>query len=294
MKGIKKNEQGSYQDEVLDDSNPQQGGISYPRNSSGCRASGGRAKMSRRDVSRVKNPRKIFVGGLPGTVNDQEFREFFRQFGTVMDSAVIFDSNTRRSRGFGFVTFKEESVAQGLLGGGNGKQQIGSVVIRGKMCEVKPAEPKVDSSSRAQHEEAFSAAPSDPYYAPQPPHSPFADFVTLEPYFPYQQPSHMPHESCPPMPPVLMHPLSYPMPYSLPHPPVMYTNAAFSHPQPFYPIANHPYEHPPMHAMLHCAILTDDSDSTNPDNSQHANHSHDVHDHIAAAPDPLSSTSTDT
>ena len=42
------------------------------------------------------------------SVTDEEFREFFEQFGTLIDSVVMFDRETRRSRGFGFVTFEEE------------------------------------------------------------------------------------------------------------------------------------------------------------------------------------------
>jgi RNA recognition motif-containing protein len=42
------------------------------------------------------------------SVTEEEFREFFEQFGTLIDSVVMFDRETRRSRGFGFVTFEEE------------------------------------------------------------------------------------------------------------------------------------------------------------------------------------------
>lgn len=40
-------------------------------------------------------------------VTDEEFNEFFSQFGTVVDSTVMFDRETRRSRGFGFVTYED-------------------------------------------------------------------------------------------------------------------------------------------------------------------------------------------
>ena len=48
---------------------------------------------------------KIFVGGLAPGVNDQEFAEYFKPFGTITDSCVMIDHNTGRPRGFGFVTF---------------------------------------------------------------------------------------------------------------------------------------------------------------------------------------------
>jgi len=41
-------------------------------------------------------------------VTDGEFLRFFERFGTVIDSVVMFDRDTRRSRGFGFVTFEDQ------------------------------------------------------------------------------------------------------------------------------------------------------------------------------------------
>ena len=40
-------------------------------------------------------------------MTEDEFREFFEQFGEIVDSVVMFDRETQRSRGFGFVTYKD-------------------------------------------------------------------------------------------------------------------------------------------------------------------------------------------
>ena len=42
------------------------------------------------------------------TVSDEEFLHFFEQFGPIIDSVVMLDRVTKRSRGFGFVTFAHE------------------------------------------------------------------------------------------------------------------------------------------------------------------------------------------
>jgi len=89
-----------------------------------------------------KDPRKLFVGGLPTDVTEEEFLLFFQQFGEVLDSVVMIDRETRRSRGFGFVTFAESQVAQSILAIGGGVDGIGRLEMRGKVCEVKPAEPR--------------------------------------------------------------------------------------------------------------------------------------------------------
>jgi RNA-binding protein Musashi len=52
--------------------------------------------------------KKIFVGGLAPSVGDQDFRQYFEEFGKITDAVVMIDRDTQRSRGFGFVTFEEE------------------------------------------------------------------------------------------------------------------------------------------------------------------------------------------
>ena len=45
-------------------------------------------------------------------------REFFSQFGKVVDATVMLDRETGRSKGFGFVSFENANV-EPLLGFGN-------------------------------------------------------------------------------------------------------------------------------------------------------------------------------
>jgi len=98
--------------------------------------------------SRLRTPptehdnRKLFVGGLPTDVSEHGFLEFFQQFGEVLDSVVMVDRLTKRSRGFGFVTFAKEDDANSLLTDIPNKS--GYVTINGKQCEVKASTPKVD------------------------------------------------------------------------------------------------------------------------------------------------------
>lgn len=55
--------------------------------------------------------RRLYVGNLPYTVEEQELRELFEKHGTVRSVSVIRDRETRRSRGFGFVEFEEPDPA---------------------------------------------------------------------------------------------------------------------------------------------------------------------------------------
>lgn len=120
-----------------------------------------------------RDSRKLFVGGLPAGLTGDEFRSIFEKFGSILDSVVIIDRNTKRSRGFGFVTFEDPIVAHKLLHSnvpvkdkprdGSFRRQTpegdridnsahvttaglsGSIFIRGKKCEIKASEPKEPS-----------------------------------------------------------------------------------------------------------------------------------------------------
>uniref|UniRef100_A0ABI7X1J2 RRM domain-containing protein n=1 Tax=Felis catus TaxID=9685 RepID=A0ABI7X1J2_FELCA len=49
--------------------------------------------------------RKLFIGGLSFETTDESLRNHFEQRGTLTDCVVMRDPNTKRSRGFGFVTY---------------------------------------------------------------------------------------------------------------------------------------------------------------------------------------------
>ncbi|XP_067929016.1 heterogeneous nuclear ribonucleoprotein 87F-like isoform X2 [Watersipora subatra] len=55
--------------------------------------------------------RKVFVGGLHPETDDEAMKSYFSKYGEILDCIVMKDSQTRRSRGFGFVAFdKSECV----------------------------------------------------------------------------------------------------------------------------------------------------------------------------------------
>ena len=56
------------------------------------------------------------MGGISPEVDEEEFREFFSQFGKVMDATLMTDRETGRPRGFGFITFEDsKGVEEALL-----------------------------------------------------------------------------------------------------------------------------------------------------------------------------------
>ncbi|KAG2720652.1 hypothetical protein I3760_02G045100 [Carya illinoinensis] len=54
---------------------------------------------------------KIFVGGLAWETQRDTMRRYFDQFGEILEAVVITDKNSGRSKGYGFVTFKDPEAA---------------------------------------------------------------------------------------------------------------------------------------------------------------------------------------
>ncbi|KAI4340009.1 hypothetical protein MLD38_024889 [Melastoma candidum] len=84
--------------------------------------------------------KKIFVGGIPSSVTEDELKDFFSKYGKVVEHEIIRDRMTNRSRGFGFVIFDSEEVVDEILFEGN------MIDLAGSKVEIKKAEPKKPSN----------------------------------------------------------------------------------------------------------------------------------------------------
>jgi len=73
----------------------------------------------------------MFVGGLAPSVTTERLREYFSQYGKVIDATVMVDRDSSRSKGFGFVTFDDQSGAERLFG-------MPGLEIDGKMVRLHP------------------------------------------------------------------------------------------------------------------------------------------------------------
>ncbi|XP_074365473.1 heterogeneous nuclear ribonucleoprotein 1-like isoform X1 [Apium graveolens] len=84
--------------------------------------------------------KKIFVGGIPTSVTEEELKDFFSKYGNVVEHEIIRDHTTKRSRGFGFVVFDSEQVVDNILVDTN------KIDMNGTQVEIKKAEPKKSSN----------------------------------------------------------------------------------------------------------------------------------------------------
>jgi len=91
-------------------------------------------------LDKEQQSRKIFVGGLAPSVSDMDFRVYFEKYGRISDAVVMFDRQTQRSRGFGFITFEAHGAVEEVF-------QDEPHELKGKTVEVKRAEPKEAKSA---------------------------------------------------------------------------------------------------------------------------------------------------
>eukprot|EP00916_Digyalum_oweni_P002307 GHVL01004204.1.p1 GENE.GHVL01004204.1~~GHVL01004204.1.p1 ORF type:complete len:188 (+),score=26.79 GHVL01004204.1:60-623(+) len=85
----------------------------------GFRGGGGRGGGGRRDYGgndldpNAEQFRKLFIGGLSYVTDENSLRSHFETWGEIVDCVVMRDPNTKKSRGFGFITYKDaDSIDQ--------------------------------------------------------------------------------------------------------------------------------------------------------------------------------------
>lgn len=100
----------------------------------------------------------IFVGDLSNEVNDEVLLQAFSAFGTISEARVMWDMKTGRSRGYGFVAFRDRSDAEKALSSMDG-EWLGSRAIRCNWANQK-GQPSIAQQQALQ---AMGMTPTTPY-----------------------------------------------------------------------------------------------------------------------------------
>ncbi|KAG6392854.1 hypothetical protein SASPL_147082 [Salvia splendens] len=80
---------------------------------------------------------RMYVGNLPWQVDNARLMELFSEHGEVVDARVVFDRETGRSRGFGFVTMSTEAELNDAIAALDG-QNVDGRAIRVNVAEQRP------------------------------------------------------------------------------------------------------------------------------------------------------------
>lgn len=82
--------------------------------------------------------KKIYVGNLPFSTSEDEVRELFEQFGTILTIKLVADRETGKFRGFGFIEMADEE-ADAAIDALNGTN-VGGRIIRVNQARERGAQ----------------------------------------------------------------------------------------------------------------------------------------------------------
>lgn len=80
---------------------------------------------------------RIYVGNLPWEVDNSRLEQVFSEHGKVVSAQVVYDRETGRSRGFGFVTMSDETEMNDAIAALDG-QSLEGRTIRVSVAEDRP------------------------------------------------------------------------------------------------------------------------------------------------------------
>ncbi|XP_076024457.1 RNA-binding protein Musashi homolog 2b isoform X3 [Genypterus blacodes] len=87
------------------------------------------------------DPGKMFIGGLSWQTSPDSLRDYFTKFGEIRECMVMRDPTTKRSRGFGFVTFTDAASVDKVLA--QQHHELDSKTIDPKVAFPRRAQPKM-------------------------------------------------------------------------------------------------------------------------------------------------------
>ncbi|XP_031428116.1 RNA-binding protein Musashi homolog 2 isoform X3 [Clupea harengus] len=87
------------------------------------------------------DPGKMFIGGLSWQTSPDSLRDYFSKFGEIRECMVMRDPTTKRSRGFGFVTFADAASVDKVLA--QTHHELDSKTIDPKVAFPRRTQPKM-------------------------------------------------------------------------------------------------------------------------------------------------------
>uniref|UniRef100_A0A3Q3QJ87 RRM domain-containing protein n=1 Tax=Monopterus albus TaxID=43700 RepID=A0A3Q3QJ87_MONAL len=97
-----------------------------------------------REAKEPEQLRKLFIGGLSFETTEESLRAHFEQWGSLTDCVVMRDPNSKRSRGFGFVTYSSVGEVDDAMKARPHK-------VDGRVVEPKRAVSREDSNKPGAH-----------------------------------------------------------------------------------------------------------------------------------------------
>nr|XP_046247584.1 DAZ-associated protein 1 isoform X6 [Scatophagus argus] len=97
---------------------------------------------------------KLFVGGLDWSTTQETLRNYFSQYGEVVDCVIMKDKTTNQSRGFGFVKFKDPNCVRTVL-------ETKPHNLDGRNIDPKPCTPRGMQPEKSRTKEGWKGSKAD-------------------------------------------------------------------------------------------------------------------------------------
>ena len=93
----------------------------------------------------------IYVSNLSFSVQDEDLKEFFTEYGEVTSAKVITDKFTGKSRGFGFVEMSDDEAAKKAIA------ELDQATVDNRTIRVQEAKPKEEKAGGVTEDELDGA-----------------------------------------------------------------------------------------------------------------------------------------
>ena len=84
----------------------------------------------------------LYISNLSYNISDEDLRQLFADYGEITSAKVIMDSETGRSRGFGFVELSDDELAKKAI------EELNQASYDGKVINITEARPREDRGDR--------------------------------------------------------------------------------------------------------------------------------------------------
>ena len=84
----------------------------------------------------------IYVGNLSYEVTEDDLKQMFEEYGSIVKAIIIKDRETGRSKGFGFVEMNEQEDGKKAI------QELDGTSVKDRNIKVNEARPRKERPSR--------------------------------------------------------------------------------------------------------------------------------------------------
>jgi len=84
----------------------------------------------------------IYVGNLSYEVTEDDLKQMFEEYGSIVKTIIIKDRETGRSKGFGFVEMNEQEDGKKAI------QELDGTSVKDRNIKVNEARPRKERPSR--------------------------------------------------------------------------------------------------------------------------------------------------